>query len=170
MSAVRIRPAEPADAPAIAAIYNHYVATSVCTFEERPVSATVIRQRLAAIRPELPWLVWAEGSEVAGYAYLSAFRPRAAYRHTAETTVYVRDGAHGRGIGRALLAALLEAAPPDRVRELIGSIALPNDSSVRLHEAFGFTQVAHLSRVGFKLGRWVDVGYWQRSLNVRSER
>ncbi len=110
----------------------------------------------------LPWLVAQSRDGVIGFAYASAWKGRCAYRYSVESTVYLEPGAAGRGLGTALYSALLE-----RLRELgchavIGGIALPNEPSVALHEKLGMRKVAHFAQVGFKFGRWVDVGYWQR--------
>ena len=113
---------------------------------------------------KLPWLVAERNGEVAGYAYASKWKGRCAYRYSVETTVYVEKEAVGHGIGRLLYADLLAALRALSLHVAIGGIALPNERSVRLHEALGFRKVAHFEQVGFKLERWVDVGYWQKML------
>lgn len=158
-----IRGAHAGDAGAIAAIYAPEVLEGVATFELDPPGADEIARRMAA-GASMPWLVWDEAGAVLGYAYASAYRARAAYRRTVETTVYVARAAQGRGIGRRLYAALLERLTAEGFTQALGVIALPNDASVALHEALGFRQVARLERVGYKFGRWLDVGYWQRGL------
>jgi phosphinothricin acetyltransferase len=165
---------------AIARIYNHYVAETVITFETEPVTEAGIASRIDRVHAAgLPYLVAedallvAEGAAdaVLGFAYASPFQERAAYRHSVEATVYLSDGARGRGIGSLLYAELLRALdvlPPEAsahapVHRVYARIALPNDASVALHEKFGFEQAATLSEVGYKLGRWIDVGFWERA-------
>jgi phosphinothricin acetyltransferase len=160
-----IRPAEPADAAGIAAIYNHYVAQTVVTFEEEPVSAAEIVRRIEDVRSaELPWLVAEQAGRVTGYAYATRWRPRSAYRFSAEITVYLGPADGGRGIGSQLYAELFARLKARGIHAVMAGIALPNEASVALHEKYGMRKVAQFQEVGFKLGRWVDVGYWQRSL------
>jgi L-amino acid N-acyltransferase YncA len=157
-----IRPATPGDAAAIADIYNYYVTETVVTFEEQPVSVTEMTERIAEIaQANLPWLVCEHDGRVTGFAYASKWKGRCAYRHSAESTVYLERGATGRGIGRLLYAGLIEQLRTRNLHAVLGGIALPNEASVALHEKMGFTKVAHFKEVGHKLNRWVDVAYWQ---------
>lgn len=170
-----IRDVTAADAPALAAIYNPYITDTVITFETAEVSAADMAARVERITGlGLPWLVLEEDGEVIGYAYAGPFKERAAFAHTLETSIYLHQGRGGGGRGRRLYDALLEAlkalteaesalAP---VHVLVAGIALPNEPSVALHEGHGWTKVAHFEQVGFKLGRWVDVGYWQLTLGA----
>ena len=159
-----IRPARADDAGAIAAVYAPEVLEGIATFELVPPDADEIARRMVSGGSRYPWLVWDEAGRVLGYAYASAYRARAAYKRTVETSVYVAREAQGRGIGRRLYRALLDRLTADGFTQALGVISLPNDASVALHEALGFRQVARLERVGCKLGRWLDVGYWQRGL------
>ena len=161
-----VRPAAAAgDAGAIAEIYNHYVATSVITFEEVPVSLQEMARRIGeAGSASLPWLVAERQGKVAGYAYASPWKARSAYRFSVEVTVYVDPGRPREGIGRRLYEELLAALRARGIHSAFGVIALPNEASVALHERFGFVKVAHLREVGFKFDRWIDVGYWQLGL------
>jgi L-amino acid N-acyltransferase YncA len=161
-----LRPAEPADATAIAAIYAHYVTQTVATFDEAAPSAEYFADKILDVRSaSLPFLVADERGEVSGYGYLAPYKPRSAYRHTVENSVYVAPGARGRGIGRALLERLLAEAQQGGVREVIAIIALTDDpASVALHRALGFQEVGRLESVGFKHGRWHDTVLMQRSL------
>jgi len=109
-------------------------------------------------------LVAERADTVVGYAYASRFHARTAYRHSAETTIYVEEAARGRGLGTELYFALLDSLRAMSLRTALPSIALPNAASVGLHEKCGFKKVAHLSEVGFKFGRWIDVGHWQIAL------
>lgn len=165
-----IRDATPEDAAAIAAIYNVYVAGTCISFETAPVPDDEMRARMAEVTDaDLPWLVAADDTEVLGYAYASKWKGRCAYRHSVESTVYLGEAHHGRGVGRQLYAALLERLRGQGFRTAIGGIALPNAASVALHERLGFEQVAHFREVGFKQDRWIDVGYWQRMLSRDAE-
>jgi L-amino acid N-acyltransferase YncA len=160
-----VRSAAPGDAEAVAAIYNHYVAATIVTFEEEPVQASEIARRMEDIRlAGLPWLVAERARGVEGYAYARPWRPRRGYRFSTEVAVYVTPDLAGRGIGSLLYTDLLAALEKRDVHAVMGGIALPNDASVALHEKFGFRKVAHLEQVGFKFDRWIDVGYWQRIL------
>jgi L-amino acid N-acyltransferase YncA len=157
-----VRPAESADASEIARIYNHYIAHTAITFETELVDAAEIQRRLdRTSRAALPWLVAESAHGIEGYAYASSWKDRHAYRFSAETTVYVDSVHTGRGIGTLLYDALLTNIRGRTIHSLIGGIALPNEASVRLHERFGFRNVAHFKEVGFKQDRWIDVGYWQ---------
>lgn len=157
-----IRPATAADAQALCDIYNPYIEKTVITFEEVPVDAATMAQRVADIQQRHMWHVAEEQGRVVGYAYASPWRPRAAYRYAVETSVYLAENAVGRGLGRALYEVVLEELPRKGFRCAMGGIALPNAASVRLHEALGFAKVAHFDDVGFKFGQWISVGYWQR--------
>lgn len=158
-----IRPATVDDGSAVAGIYNHYVAHTVVTFEEEPVSAPAMAGRIAeTLEAGLPFLVAEVDGVVDAFAYASAWKGRCAYRFSKEVTVYVRAGASGRGLGSALYDVLIPHMTAKGEHALLGGIALPNDASIALHEKFGFTKVAHFREVGWKHGRWVDVGYWQK--------
>jgi phosphinothricin acetyltransferase len=159
-----LRDALPADAAAIAAIYNHYVATTIISMENDPVDTAEMARRIADIQDAaLPWIVLVEGGRVCAYAYASKWRARPGYRHAVESSVYVDPALRGRGHGQALYHALL-ARLQGRFHTVIGGIALPNAASIALHERMGFRQVACFHEVGHKFGAWVDVGYWQLSL------
>jgi L-amino acid N-acyltransferase YncA len=160
-----IRPASAADGEALARIYNPYILDTVVTFEEEPVSAAEMAERVLEVGVlSLPWLVGERDGQVLGYAYAARWRSRVSYRFSTETTVYLEPGQGGNGYGFRLYAALLEALRQTDMHAAIGGIALPNAASVALHEKLGFAKVAHFPEVGFKLGRWVDVGYWQKLL------
>ena len=160
----QIRPATPADAAAVAAIYNPYVRDTVITFEQEPVSDAQMAERIRDYTALYPWLVSEADGKVVAYAYATRWRTRAAYDHTLESTVYVDRGATGRGIAGPLYRALLQALRARDIHAVVGCIALPNDASVKLHERCGFVKVAHFPEVGRKFGRWVDVGFWQATL------
>ena len=157
-----VRAVTPADAGAVAAIYNHYVLHTVVTFEEEPVTADEMSRRIDEVRAaSLPWFVAERAGAIAGYAYASRWRARSGYRFSSEVTVYLAPEQGRRGIGSVLYAELLSVLRGSGLHAAIGGIALPNDSSVALHEKFGFKKVAHFEQTGFKFNRWIDVGYWQ---------
>lgn len=156
-----IRRATREDAAAIARIYNWYVENTVITFEVDPVSDSEMAQRIASTLAQHEWLVHARDGEILGYAYAGRFRERAAYRFATESTIYLRNGLQGQGLGRPLYRETISRIFALGYTSLIGAIALPNDASVRLHESLGFEKVGHLRRVGWKHERWIDVGSWQ---------
>jgi phosphinothricin acetyltransferase len=160
-----LRAAVVADAQAIVAIYNHYILTTTISFEEAAVTEADMRQRIAEVQAKgLPWLVLEIDGVLAGYAYATPWRARHAYRFSVETTVYLDPTRLGRGLGRQLYAELLARLRAHGCHLAIGGIAQPNVGSVKLHEAMGFRQVARFEEVGYKFGRWLDVGYWQINL------
>ncbi|MDR0402054.1 MAG: GNAT family N-acetyltransferase [Treponema sp.] len=156
-----IRPVKDSDAKNIAGIYNHYVRETVATFEERPVSIGEMTGRVAAVSAKYPWLVLEENGEVSGYACLNSWKERYAYRYAAELSIYLKTGLEGKGRGTELMKALLEAARKTELHALVSGITLPNERSVALHEKFGFVKIAQFNEIGFKLGRRLDVGYWE---------
>jgi L-amino acid N-acyltransferase YncA len=156
-----IRAATTADAAAICAIYNHYVLNTTITFEESAIPPAEMESRIDETLPSLPWLVWEQSDAMCGYAYASKWKGRCAYRHSAEVTVYLDPESTGQRIGTHLYTALLADLRARNFHTAIGGIAQPNAASVALHERLGFRKVAHFEQVGWKFGRWVDVGYWQ---------
>ncbi|MFT3899313.1 MAG: GNAT family N-acetyltransferase [Gordonia sp. (in: high G+C Gram-positive bacteria)] len=165
MPPVTVRRATAADCPAIADVYAHYVTTSVATFDTEARSTDGWIAKLDDVRRAgRPFLVAVDGERVLGFSYLSAFRDRAAYAHTCEHTVYVAPGLERRGVGSALVAAMLDAAADTDVREILALIALPGDGSIALHQRHGFVEAGVLRRVGFKFDRWIDVAILQYSL------
>ncbi|TFW16057.1 N-acetyltransferase family protein [Massilia arenosa] len=157
-----IRTATVADAPALAAIYNHYIRETTITFEEEPLMPDEMARRIESVQASgLSWLVSEVDGAIAGYAYATKWRERSAYRFSVESTVYVAPERQGQGLGRALYDQLLAALKDRGVHTVIGGIAQPNEGSVALHEKMGFRKVAMFEQVGQKFGRWIDVGYWQ---------
>lgn len=166
--APRVRTARPDDAGAVHAIYAPVVEHTAISFEEGAPSVDEVRARIAATlaaRPiAYPYLVAEDDAGVLGYAYAGPHRARAAYRWSADVSVYVADRARRRGVGRALYGALLPALAAQGVHAAFAGIALPNPESVGLHESLGFSLVGVYREVGYKFGRWHDVGWWQRLL------
>lgn len=157
-----IRPVARGDAAAIAAIYNHYVTRSTVTFEEDPVSPGEMAHRIEAVlSQQQPWLVAEVEGQVAGYAYATRWHHRHGYRFSVEVTVYLEPTFSGRGLGTALYQVLFPMLEARGIRSIIGVIALPNPTSVALHEKFGMEKVGHFKAIGTKFGEWIDVGYWQ---------
>jgi len=161
-----IRRATAGDAAALAAIYAPYVEKSVVSFETAAPDEAEMSARIAAAGDAYPWLAACDAGDgaVTGYAYAAAFRARPAYRFTVETTVYLAQGAHGRGLGTALYRALLPVLEAQGFSQAIAAITLPNPASVTLHERLGFVRAGTYEKVGFKAGQWLSVGLWQRAL------
>jgi phosphinothricin acetyltransferase len=162
-----VRTANQADAKALAAIYGHHVRHGFGTFEEVPPSAAELDERRRAIAAHgLPYFVAEAEGQVLGYAYAGPFRPRAAYRFTVEDSVYVAPDAIGRGVGRAVLSAVLTACEGLGMRQVVAVIGdSANAGSIGLHRALGFEPAGIGRSVGYKHGRWVDIVWMQKSLN-----
>jgi phosphinothricin acetyltransferase len=156
-----IRPAVEADLPALAAIYNHEVAHGYATFDTEPQGVAPFAARLAG--PD-HLLVGAQDGRVLGYAYSAPFRTRPAYAATREVSVYLHRDGQGRGLGRLLYDDLLARLDRERIHRVLAGIALPNDASEALHRACGFDRVGVFTEVGRKLGRWIDVAFYERRL------
>jgi L-amino acid N-acyltransferase YncA len=164
---IRIRPTAEADLPAVQAIYAHHVLTGAASFELEPPDLDEIRRRWSAIvAGGYPHLVAVDAGAVAGYAYAGAYRPRPAYRHAVEDSVYVRADRHGRGLGRALLERLIEECERRGFRQMIAVIGDNLPASIALHRAVGFEHAGRLRAVGHKFGRWCDTTLMQRPLGA----
>lgn len=163
---MNLRRADGGDVEAIQAIYAHHVLHGLGTFEEVPPTPAEMAERCAAVADcGLPWLVAEEGSLVLGYAYAGPFRTRAAYRFTVEDSVYVAEAARGRGVGKALLSALVAECEALGLRQMVGVIGdSGNRASIALHRSLGFDLKAVVPAVGWKFERWVDVVWMQRAL------
>jgi len=160
-----IRLAAFADIPAILAISNHYALTTAANFAIEPEPLEHWQRDFEATHARYPWLVaMDEKGGIIGFSKASPWKGRCAYAYSAETTVYVAPGLHRRGVGRLLYSTLIRTLERQGYRTLLGGITLPNDASVGLHESLGFRKVAELERVGWKFGRWHNVGYWERTL------
>jgi phosphinothricin acetyltransferase len=156
-----IRPVRSADAAAICGIYNYYVENTVITFDEAPVDAESMKDHLGKITARFPWFVWEEEGEIVGYAYLHQWKERRAYRFAVEDSIYIKQGFQGRGMGKKLLARLLEEVKKIDIHTAVAGITIPNEKSIGLHEKFGFKKIAQFPEIGYKLGKWLDVGYWE---------
>jgi L-amino acid N-acyltransferase YncA len=159
-----IRVAEERDSQAIAGIYAPAITDGVISFELTPPDAREISRRMLVIQRQYPWLVYEESKTVLGYVYASVHNERAAYRWSVDVTAYIRGDAHRRGIGRALYSALFEILVLQGYRTACAGITLPNTASVQMHAAMGFKEVGIYHDVGYKFGKWHDVGWYERSL------
>lgn len=156
-----IRKVKPEDAAAIAEIYNYYILHSIVTFEETVVDAAEIAERIQTNTAKLPWLVFEQDGQVVGFAYASEWKSRCSYKYSVESTVYLKQGEMGKGIGSKLYNELINQLMKMDLHAIIGGISLPNPGSVALHEKMGFEKVAQFKEVGFKFEKWIDVGYWE---------
>ena len=156
-----IRNVQIEDAQQLLDIYNYYVVNTVITFDLEALSLDAFKEKITTVSADYPFIVYEENSEILGYAYGSKFRPKPAYNNTVESTVYLKHGAQGKQIGSKLYNELLFLLKQKNVHVVLGVLTLPNEASVKLHEKFGFKEVAHLKEVGLKFGEWQDVGFWQ---------
>ncbi len=161
-----VRSATEADVAAVAAIYGHHVLHGLGTFEEVPPTDAEMAQRIAAVQDRgLPYLVAEDEGRIVGFAYAAPFRPRAAYRYTAEDSVYIHPDFLGRGIGKALVAEVIVASERLGLRQLVAVIGdSANAGSIGLHRSLGFEQTGVGRSFGFKHGRWVDIVWMQKQL------
>lgn len=165
--AFEIRPARIVELPHVLEIYNHYVANSTVTFDEDPMTLRELRAKFQTVHKlGYPFLVAVSPTgHVLGFAYVYPWKAKAAYRYTVENTIYLGPAATGKGLGRALMAELLDRAKAAGIKEVVAVIAdQAAEGSLRLHRDFGFVQIGHLGRVGFKFGRWLGTVLMQKSL------
>jgi L-amino acid N-acyltransferase YncA len=167
---LQLRPSEDRDVEAIVAIYGHHVLHGVASFEEVPPGIDEITHRRRAILDRgLPYLVAEQSGRIVGYCYASPYRTRSAYRFTLEDSIYIDAAELGRGIGRALLAELIERSAALGYRQMVAVIGGREQwPSIRLHQALGFAHIGVLPAVGFKFGGWVDTVLMQRALGAGS--
>lgn len=161
---IMVRMARPDDAPSITAIYAPFVSDSATSFEMIPPTTEEMASRVAKTLARFPWLVAEDEGAVAGYAYASQHRERAAYQWSADVSAYVHKNWRRRGVGRRLYRALFAILRAQGYFNTYAGIALPNPASVALHETMGMTPVGVYHRVGYKAGAWHDVGWWQGRL------
>jgi L-amino acid N-acyltransferase YncA len=159
-----IRKAIGTDSESIAEIYNYYVSNTVVSFETLPVSRENMAKRITEKLTKYDWIVGEVDKKIVGYAYYGAFKERAAYDKTIESTIYLDKKHLGKGYGRRLYQLLIESAVGHGFCEMIGIIALPNQGSTQLHAKMGFTEAGVLKNVGYKYDRFIDIGLWQKSL------
>ncbi|AMJ62138.1 GNAT family N-acetyltransferase [Bosea sp. PAMC 26642] len=165
MTTLSIRPAGPADIPAITAIYAHAVLHGTASWElDPPDESEMLRRHEAILAGGYPWLAAERDGILLGYAYAGAYRPRPAYRATVENSIYIAPDAQGLGIGSALLAALMRACAERGFRQMIAVIGDGTGASRRLHERAGFRLIGIAEKVGYKHGRWLDQMLMQKEL------
>jgi len=160
-----IRLASAADAPGILAIYAPYIENTSYTFETDVPSGNAFAERIETYLQNWPWLVCEVNGRIAGYAYASRYRERVAYQWSVECSVYVHDDYLRSGVARALYESLIEILKRQGFRNVYAVINLPNDRSVAFHEKCGFRYFATYEQVGYKLGKWKNVGWWRLILN-----
>jgi len=169
VSGETVRDATAADLPAIRAIFNHWIEHSTASFRTAPDTAEQTRAWFGGRGPEHPVIVVERDGDVLGWASLNPHKPTGGYRHTVELSVYLRDDARGRGLGRRPPGEPLERARAAGHHAVLGGVCTEQAASVRLHEAMGFVKVAHFREVGFKFGRWLDVAYYEKVLGAPGE-
>lgn len=166
--AYEIRPVQPGDIPDIREIYNHYVTNSVVTFDEKKWSLAQWREKLAHLsKLGMPFLVaQSPGGQILGYALVQPMSAKSAYRYSVENSIYLGQAATGKGLGRALLEALIAASEAAGIHQMVAVISDKGaESSIALHERLGFVEVGRMGRVGFKFGRWLGTIYLQKQLS-----
>lgn len=161
----QIRLATPNDSAGILEIYAPYIANTSFTFETEVPSLEDFQKRISDYLINWPWLVCEIDGVIAGYAYGAKYRERVAYQWCVESSIYIHDDFLKQGVGKALYTALIEIFKMQGYRNVYAVINLPNDRSVKFHESCGFTYFATYEKVGYKLGQWKNVGWWQLSIN-----
>lgn len=162
-----IREAEPEDLPHIREIYNHYVLNSTVTFDETPMTIAALRKKFGAVRKlGFPYIVAVSpGGQILGYAYVYPWKDKAAYRFTVENSIYLGPGATGKGLGKVLLGELITRSKAAGIKEIIAVIADKGaEASIKIHKDYGFKDIGHMGKVGFKFGRWLGTYMLQKSL------
>lgn len=159
-----IRVASEKDAEELLSIYAYYVENTGVTFEYDVPSTEEFASRVRRTLSKYPYLVAETDGGILGYAYASAFKDRAAYAWSVETSIYIREGCHGRGTGTVLYRALEEALSRQNILNLNACIAYPNPESIAFHENLGYKTVAHFTKCGYKAGRWYDMIWMEKML------
>ena len=165
--AFELRDAEVADLPHVREIYNHYVLNSTVTFDEKPMSLATLRKKFEHVRKlGFPFLVATSPSgQILGYAYVTPWKEKAAYRYTVENSIYLGPASTGKGLGTVLLKALIDRSKAAGIKEIIAVIADRGaEASIELHRRYGFKEIGHMGRVGFKFDRWLGTVLMQKSL------
>lgn len=160
-----IRLAAPADAEQVLAIYKPYIENTSFTFETEIPTIEAFAQRISTYLQNYPWLVCEINGKIAGYAYAARHRERTAYQWSVESSVYIHDDFMRAGVAGALYTALIEILKKQGFRNVYAVINLPNDRSVAFHEKAGFRYFATYEQVGYKLGKWKNVGWWRLIIN-----
>ncbi|MET3558770.1 phosphinothricin acetyltransferase [Streptococcus rupicaprae] len=160
-----IRPANPADAQALLAIYAYYVKETAITFEYEVPTVENFAQRIRTITQGFPYLIFEENNQILGYAYAAPYKDRAAYDWTVELSIYVHPKARQKGIGQALYDALEKRLDQQGIVNLLACISLPNEASIHFHQKRGYQEVAHFKKIGFKFDQWHDIIWMQKRLS-----
>jgi L-amino acid N-acyltransferase YncA len=158
---MNIRSATIQDAKHVADIYNFYIQHTTSTFEIELVTENEMASRISTIQTSYPFLVSCVNDQIVGYAYAARWKSRPAYDWALESSIYLKQGHEGKGYGTKLYTELLRHLKAQDIKTVIGGIALPNQSSIVLHEKLGFKKIGEFERVGYKHQKWVNVGYWQ---------
>jgi L-amino acid N-acyltransferase YncA len=161
---MKLRIASIKDADQIVEIYAPYVLNTNISFETVVPTVEEMQKRIESVLTANPWIVLEEDGLILGYAYATKHRERAGYRWSVDSSIYVRQGLRGKGIGKALYSALLPILKLQGYYNVYAGICLPNEASVGIHESFGFMKIGHYSKVGYKSGQWLDTGWWGLSL------
>lgn len=156
-----LREVLPDDTGDICAIYNYYVENTCVTFDEEPLSLEQMQAKIEQVTAGYPWIVYVDSGRLLGYAYAAQWKPRAAFRYTAEASIYVHQDATGRGLGAQLYRSLLDRLRIRGMHLVVAGISLPNEASIRLHRKLGFKEAGCWLQAGYKFDRWVDLSYWQ---------
>ena len=159
-----IREVKLKDAKDIVDIYNYYILNTNVTFEEKELTVDQMEERIIEKTVKNPWIVYEREGKIIGYAYLSGWNVKSAYRFSKEGTIYLDVKERGKGIGQELFKELLKIAKEYGVHAIVSGITIPNNESIKLHENFGFKKIAEFEEIGFKNNKWLNVGYWQRIL------
>jgi L-amino acid N-acyltransferase YncA len=167
---LKIRFVEPDDAADIVAVYGPYCDGTVISFETAAPTVEQMRERIERIMKQFPWLVCEIDGEIAGYVYACPHRERAAYRWAVDVAVYIAPQHQRRGIGQALYSVLFQILRAQGYFKAYAGVTLPNLGSIGLHEAVGFKPLAVYPGVGYKFGKWLDVGWWQLDLRTQTEK
>ncbi len=157
------------DGPDILDIYRHYVLNTAITFEYEPPSLMEMENRMKNIQAKYPYVVAREGNRIAGYAYASDFRTRAAYQWSPESTIYLHPSCCGKGIGKLLYQKLFDVLAWQGYYNVFAGIALPNEASVALHQKLGFREVGVYENIGYKFGKWHSTQWFQLVLKPHAE-
>lgn len=152
------------DVKEITDIYNYYIRNSVATLEEHEVDESFFENEILKVTKKFPWYVYEDNNKISGFAYASEWKGRSGYRNSVQLTVYLHPKIASKGIGTLFYKTLIEKLKTMQIHTIMGGISLPNEASVRLHEKFGFEKVAHYKEIGYKFNKWVDVAYWQLTL------
>ncbi|MEN8905952.1 MAG: N-acetyltransferase family protein [Clostridiales bacterium] len=161
-----IRKIQLKDAKEISRIYNYYIKNTIITFEENEIDYLEIENRIKNITSKYPWYVYEDNNgNILGYAYASKWKARYSYRFTAETTIYLDSSNTGKGIGLKLYTELLDSLKFLNIHAVMAIISIPNEKSQNIHEKLGFKKAAHFKEVGYKFGKWIDIGYWEMLLD-----